>query len=56
MKIEEMRKIMQWSEVQYSLEKLSELPKDLDDLMLSVEHVMMRAFMTTGFTLWTRYL
>jgi hypothetical protein len=23
--------------------------------MLAVEHTMMRAFMTSGFTLWTRY-
>jgi hypothetical protein len=23
--------------------------------MLAVKHIMMRAFMTSGFTLWTRY-
>jgi hypothetical protein len=56
MKIEEMKKIKQWSEIQYPSEKLSEPPNDLDELMLAVEHVMMRAFMTTRFTLWTRCL
>jgi hypothetical protein len=41
--------------MQYPSEKLAEEPKDINELMLAVEHTMMRAFMTSGFTLWTRY-
>lgn len=55
MKIEELKKIIQWSETQYPSEMSAAEPKDINELMLAVEHTMMRAFMTTGFTLWTRY-
>jgi hypothetical protein len=55
MGLEELKKIIQWSEKMYPSEKLSgEPPKDMNELMLAVEHTMMRAFMTSGFTLWTR--
>jgi hypothetical protein len=55
MKIEELKKIMQWSETQYPSEMSAAEPKDINELMLAVEHTMMRAFITTGFNLWTRY-
>ena len=55
MGLEELKKVIQWSEIKYPSEKLAAEPKDINELMLSVEHTMMRAFMTTGFTLWTRY-
>lgn len=54
LRLEELRKVMQWSELQYPSEMLAVEPKKIDELMLAVEHVMMRAFMTSGFTLWTR--
>ena len=55
MGLEELKKVIQWSEKVYPSEKLAEGPKDISELMLSVEHTMMRAFKTSGFTLWTRY-
>jgi hypothetical protein len=55
MGLEELKKVIQWSEIKYPSEKLGAQPKDINELMLSVEHTMMRAFMTSGFTLWTRY-
>ncbi|KAF8798601.1 hypothetical protein BYT27DRAFT_7122783 [Phlegmacium glaucopus] len=58
MRIEELKKIMEWSETEYpskSLTSAADSLVDLDELMLAVEHTMMRAFMTSGFTLWTRY-
>jgi hypothetical protein len=54
MGLEDLKKIMQWSDMQYPSESAVEL-KDINELMLAVEHIMMRAFMTSGFTLWTRY-
>ena len=54
MGLEELKKIVQWSEMKYPLKMLAVEPKDINELMLAVEHTMMRAFMTSGFTLWTR--
>jgi hypothetical protein len=54
MGLEELKKIIQWSEMQYPSKMLAVEPKDINELMLAVEHTMMRAFMTSGFTLWTR--
>ena len=54
MGLEELRKVMEWLEMQYPSEMSTVEPKDIDELMLAVEHIMMRAFMTSGFTLWTR--
>lgn len=47
---------MQWSEAQYISERLeSDVPiQDLKELLLMVKHGLMRAFMSTGYTLWTR--
>jgi alpha-amylase/alpha-mannosidase (GH57 family) len=53
MGLEDLKKIIQWSEIQYQSELAVE-PKDIKALMLAVEHAIMRAFMTSGFTLWTR--
>ena len=55
MGLEELKKVMQWSEMQYQSKMLTVEPKCINELMLAVEHTMMRAFMTSGFTLWTRY-
>jgi hypothetical protein len=55
MSLEELKKVIQWSEIKYPSEKLAVEPKDINELMLAVEHIMVRAFMTSGFTLWTRY-
>ena len=55
MHLEELKKIIQWSEMQYPSTILAAEPKDIKELMLAVEHTMMRAFITSGFTLWTRY-
>ena len=54
MGLKELKEVIQWSEKRYPSEKLASESKDIDELMLSVEHTMMRAFMTSGFTLWTR--
>ena len=55
MGLEELKKIVQWSEMKYPSKMLAVEPKDINELMLAVEHTMMRAFMMSGFTLWTRY-
>ena len=55
MGLEELKKVVRWSEMQYPSKILAAEPKDFEELMLAVEHTMMRAFMTSGFTLWTRY-
>ena len=54
MKLEDITQVMHWSELQCLPSKLGERPKDLDELMHSVKHELMRAFMTTGFVLWTQ--
>lgn len=56
MTIEEIRQIMQWSEAQCPSEKLESdaTISDAEELSLIVKHALMRAFMSTGYTLWTR--
>lgn len=53
-RIEELAKLMEWSEKRYSFEALGRKPENTDELLLAVKHGMMRGFMSTGFTLWTR--
>jgi len=53
MRIEELKKLMRWSEVQCPSQMLEQVAQDLDKLTLVVKHGLMRGFMTTGFTLWT---
>ena len=55
MKLEDLKTLMRWSESEYPSERLEDVPKDVDELMVAVEHGMMRAFMSTGFVLWTRW-
>jgi hypothetical protein len=54
MRIEELKKLMRWSESKCPFQTLERVVEDLQELMLSVKHGLMRGFMTTGFTLWTR--
>jgi hypothetical protein len=56
MKLEDITQVMRWSELQCPPSKLGDRPKDLDEMMHSVKHGLMRAFMTAGFVLWTRYV
>ena len=56
MSIDEMKKLMDWSEVHFSGD-----PNDLKfdnahELVTAAKHYLMRAFASSGFTLWTRYL
>ncbi|TFK70514.1 hypothetical protein BDN72DRAFT_896416 [Pluteus cervinus] len=57
MTIEEMQQIMEWSELVCPHERL-ERPNfrhdDIDDFRLVAKHGMMRAWFSSGFTLWTR--
>ena len=54
MRIEELQKIMQWSESQCPHEMLGREHYDLDTLKLVIKHGLVRAFAASGFTLWTR--
>lgn len=57
MRLEDITQVMRWSELQCPPSKLlGDRPKDLDEMMLCVKHGLMRAFMTAGFVLWTRYV
>ncbi|KAJ7620669.1 hypothetical protein B0H17DRAFT_1164583 [Mycena rosella] len=53
--IEDMKKMIDWSESKCSAEALKECkPKDLDALLLLLKHGMIRAFLSSGYSLWTR--
>ena len=62
MTIEDMRKLMTWSYDQCSDELVSRIYQclqtggvlDIADVVLAQRHLMVRAFSTTGFTIWTR--
>lgn len=56
MKLEDITQVMRWSELQCPPSKFEDAPKNLDEMMHNVKHGLMRAFMTTGFVLWTRYV
>ncbi|KAG1838125.1 hypothetical protein F4604DRAFT_1962174 [Suillus subluteus] len=61
MTIEDMRKIMAWSYKQCPDELISliysqvqsGLPLDMDEVISAQKHLVIRAFATTGFTIWT---
>jgi len=54
--IEEVQKIMEWSE-KTCPDNLLTLPvEDLEILMFRAEHALMRAFISSAFTLWTRFV
>ncbi|KAJ7795219.1 hypothetical protein B0H14DRAFT_2532529 [Mycena olivaceomarginata] len=53
--IEDMQKMMRWSESQCATEKVEKCqPKDVAELLLFLKHAMMRAFLSSGYCLWTR--
>jgi hypothetical protein len=55
MTIEEIQKLMNWSETQCSNEQLTTVPiETMEELKHCLEHGLMRAFMASAFTLWTR--
>ena len=54
MTIESMRKMMEWSERECPSSWRAQDIKDLATLLNVSKHFLMRAFMSSGFTLWTR--
>ncbi|EDQ99570.1 uncharacterized protein LACBIDRAFT_316329 [Laccaria bicolor S238N-H82] len=52
--IEEVKKIMEWSEKTCPDDLLTLPVEDLETLMFHAEHALMRAFISSAFTLWTR--
>jgi hypothetical protein len=55
MTIEEIQKLMNWSETQCSNELLITAPiETMEESKRCLEHGLMRAFMASAFTLWTR--
>lgn len=56
MTLEEIQKLMRWSEEQCPNELLTDIKKvdDIAVLKFRLEHGFMRAFMSSAFTLWTR--
>jgi hypothetical protein len=62
MTIEDMQKVMAWSHKQCPDELISliysqvqtEATLDQDEVNLAQKHLALRAFATTGFTIWTR--
>ena len=53
MKIKDLAAIMQWSECEVPPESLA---KRGGNLKIQLKHTMMRAFLSSGYTLWTRYV
>ncbi len=55
MTLDDLRRVIQWSEMQCPLQELTIIPTpNLSNHLLSLNHGLMRAFMSAGFTLWTR--
>jgi hypothetical protein len=53
--VEDMKKMMDWSESQCSAEDLKKAkPSDLNALLLLLKHGMVRGFLSSGYSLWTR--
>jgi len=53
--IEEIQKLMNWSKKNCPNEKLTSMPvENVVELKLCLEHGLMRAFIASAFTLWTR--
>jgi len=51
-----MDKLFEWSMRVCPIKKVDSLPMDLDTLKLTAEHLHFRAFASTGWTVWSRYL
>ncbi|KAJ7812413.1 hypothetical protein B0H13DRAFT_1665854 [Mycena leptocephala] len=54
MTIEDMRNIFKWSESECPSQKLESKPASLEERILMIKHGMMRGFLSSGYTLWTR--
>lgn len=54
MSIEDMRKWGEWSESKWPRAKVDEKLGIVSELQDKMKHFMMRAFGSSGFTLWTR--
>jgi hypothetical protein len=54
MTIEDMTHVMRWSEARHPQESLFQSAHTVEEEAEITMHAFMRAFMTTGFTLWTR--
>jgi hypothetical protein len=54
MSIEEIQKLMNWSEMQCSNELTTVPIETMEESKRRLEHGLMRAFMASAFTLWTR--
>ncbi|KAF8142622.1 hypothetical protein K438DRAFT_2113257 [Mycena galopus ATCC 62051] len=52
--IQDMRAMMQCSLSECPNKKVENVPKTADDLLLVIRHGQTRAFLSTGYTLWTR--
>ncbi len=55
MLIEDLRKLLDWSTSQCPNDWLDKEITDVDTLHFIAKHLMMRAFTTSGFVIWTRY-
>lgn len=53
-RIEDVRKIMAMSAAECPIGCTYEHIKDTNQLRITTEHLLMRAFISSGFTLWTR--
>ena len=55
MTLDDLSRLIQWSEIQCPPRLLTDLPaRSHSAYKLGLDHGLMRAFMSTGFTLWTR--
>jgi hypothetical protein len=54
--IEDIRAMMEWSGSECPNEKLENAPKTQEELELMIKHGQTRAFLSSGYTLWTRYI
>ena len=54
MSIDEMKKLMDWSEENFSGDPSELKFSNANDLVAAAKHYLMRAFASSGFTLWTR--
>ena len=54
--IQDMKSMMDWSYSQLGEEASGKMFTDVGELMEATKHILMRAFMSSGFTLWTRHV
>jgi hypothetical protein len=56
MSCREMEAVMEWSALQVPMNCLGSLSQTSAHHLMVTKHGLMRAFMSTAFTLWTRYV